>query len=239
MRAAAQVWLTTCKKFTDFVTRIAKAPDERAAPWYSGLHQWPVPVCHEAEEVERLVEVARKALCRSAIQLIGIRAAMVTESAFNREVALCGSKGQLLSNVTLELVRSFCEELNEPTEVFCDRQGGRTNYLPVLMESMPDCWFIETLRTPLRCSYRSTSEPQRVFHFTVGGDSFAPTALASMMAKYLRERMMHSFNFFWQSHLPELPPTAGYPQDAKRFREQIVATAHKLNLPETLWWRCR
>ncbi len=181
------------------------------------------------DEVERLVQVARKALCKHSIQLIGIRAAMVTETLFNREVNRCGSKGQLLSKWTLELVRSFCDEVTEPTEVFCDRQGGRTNYLPILMESMPDCWFVETQRTPLRCSYQSTSKPQRVFHFTVGGDAFAPTALASMMAKYLRERMMHAFNCFWQSHLPELAPTAGYPQDAKRFRDQIVATALKLD----------
>jgi ribonuclease HII len=81
--------------------------------------------------------------------------------------------------------------------------------------------------------------PRRDFHFTVGGDSFGPTALASMLAKYLRERLMHSFNAFWQQHVPNLRPTAGYPLDAKRFREQIEATAIRLEIPESVWWRCR
>ncbi len=212
---------------------------EGCAPWYEELEQWPVPVFHSKNEIDRLAEVARIGLQKHGIRLVGCRAAIVTESAFNASVALCGSKGQLLSSKTLELVRSFCEDDPRCIEVFCDRQGGRKNYLPVLLAAMPDEWFIETAQSTTRCSYRNTSGPRRDFHFTVGGDNFAPTALASMLAKYMRERLMHSINHFWKQHVPDLKPTAGYPLDAKRFRYEIEATAKRLELPEASWWRSR
>ena len=60
-----------------------------------------------------------------------------------------------------------------------------------------------------------------------------------MLAKYLRERMMESFNAFWQSYFPEIRPTAGYPMDAKRFRAEIESKAIELGLPLEQWWRCK
>ena len=212
---------------------------EPSVPWYEQLEQWPVPAVVPVAEVQRLAELARTALRSNSIQLLGVRAAIVSESLFNSSVAQSCSKGQLLSATTLQLVSSFCCDETRPVEVFCDRQGGRKNYLPVLMEALPNEWFVETKHTSTRCSYRNTGTPSRDFHFTVGGDSFGPTALASMLAKYLRERFMQSFNAFWLQHLPDLRPTAGYPLDAKRFREEIEATATALQLPESVWWRCR
>jgi len=216
-----------------------RADSDWVAPWYEGLEQWPVPVFHSRSEIDRLAELARGGLQSHAIDLVGCRAAIVTESMFNASVAQSGSKGQLLSSTTLELVRSFCDDDPRCIEVFCDRQGGRKNYLPILLDAMPDEWFIETAQSTTRCSYRNTAGPRRDFHFTVGGDSFAPTALASMLAKYLRERLMHSINHFWKQHVPHLKPTAGYPLDAKRFRNEIEAAAKRLELPEACWWRCR
>jgi hypothetical protein len=212
---------------------------DQPAPWYEQLEQWPIPLVVPADEVQRLAKLARSALQSNSIQLLGVRAAIVTESEFNSSVAESGSKGQLLSATTLELVSSFCTDEPRPVEVFCDRQGGRKNYLPILLDAMPNEWFVETKQSTTRCSYRNTASPRRDFHFTVGGDSFGPTALASMLAKYLREHLMQSFNAFWRQHLPNLRQTAGYPLDAKRFREGIEATALKLQLPESIWWRCR
>jgi len=212
---------------------------EPLAPWYESLEQWPVPTTVSAAEVQRLADLARIALQSHSIRLLGVRAAIVSEAEFNASVAESGSKGQLLSATTLELVSSFCADELRSVEVFCDRQGGRKNYLPILLDAMPNDWFVETKQTKTRCSYRNTTMPRRDFHFTVGGDSFGPTALASMLAKYLRERLMQSFNAFWRQYLPNLRPTAGYPLDAKRFRAEIESTALKLQLAESVWWRCR
>ena len=48
-----------------------------------------------------------------------------------------------------------------------------------------------------------------------------PVALASMLAKYIREAVMQRFNAYWCARMPELRPTAGYYGDARRFLADI------------------
>jgi ribonuclease HII len=65
----------------------------------------------------------------------------------------------------------------------------------------------------------------------------ATVALASMAAKYLRERSMQEFNTYFQKHLPGLEPTAGYPVDAGRFLDTIRPLLPGLNLTVEALWR--
>ena len=60
-----------------------------------------------------------------------------------------------------------------------------------------------------------------------------------MTAKYHRELAMRAFNDFWTTKLPGLKPTAGYPNDAKRFREQISQLQRELKIDDRLIWRNR
>jgi hypothetical protein len=60
-----------------------------------------------------------------------------------------------------------------------------------------------------------------------------------MTAKYLRELAMLAFNGYWKQRLPELKPTAGYPDDAKRFQADIHSAFTELNLPLDHLWRKR
>ncbi len=48
-------------------------------------------------------------------------------------------------------------------------------------------------------------------------EAHLPVALASMTAKLVRELTMGRFNRYWCSRMPELKPTAGYVQDARRW----------------------
>ncbi|MBL8865513.1 MAG: hypothetical protein JNK93_08115, partial [Planctomycetia bacterium] len=74
-----------------------------------------------------------------------------------------------------------------------------------------------------------------VFRPKADGDSVC-VALASMVCKYLREVSMKQFNDFWQTHVPGLAPTAGYPVDAKRFYDAIRPTMAKLGIePDRVW----
>lgn len=233
---------------------------EPALPWYEldAISDLPVPVSphlnaqpppmateHDQAprlitEVQRLSQLAQAALAEHDIELIDMRAILVTEPVFNSRVAELGSKGQLLSQVTMRLVAGLlAKHAGYPAEVFCDRQGGRKNYMPVLFDAMPDAWFTETLSSNARCSYCTHALAPVEIHFSVGGDAFPPTALASMLAKYLRERLMQAFNQYWQQQVPRLKPTAGYPRDAKRFRAAIEPVAEKLSFSPERWWRCR
>ena len=205
--------------------------------WLSDLPEQ-LPMHLASTEVLRLSQQASSHLGRLGIQLLSVRAAVVLESQFNQAVAEFGSKGRLLSTVTMHVVMNLLAEYQTPAvEVFCDRQGGRKKYSCVLLEAMPDEWFDTLAEQPTRSSYRRQRRPELSFHFSVGGDSFPPTALASMTAKYLRERLMAGINRYWQSHVAELAPTAGYPVDAKRFREQIQSKADELGHCVDQWWR--
>ncbi len=77
-------------------------------------------------------------------------------------------------------------------------------------------------------------------HILVGADAAQlPTALASMLSKYLREVFMQIFNAFWMERIPGLKRTAGYPLDGKRFLREIADVQAELGVNEDLIRRAR
>jgi ribonuclease HII len=83
-----------------------------------------------------------------------------------------------------------------------------------------------------------TSPIRLEIRFTRKGESNAPTALASICAKYLRELSMDAFNEFWRRAIDKsLKPTAGYPVDALRFRADVKETREQLGISDALFWR--
>lgn len=209
-------------------------------PWFEDLDQIPLPMSElPPGEIERLAVLATDILDQYGIRLVDVRASVVSESEFNLMVDQLDSKGLLLSRKTLQLVVEILPNEGLPVEIYCDRQGGRKNYMPILVDAFPDQWFAQMQSSNARCSYRNQQSPPIEVHFSVGGDNFPPTALASMLAKYLREGLMGAFNQFWKGHMPSIKPTAGYPVDAKRFRRQIESHAETLGLATQDWWRSR
>jgi hypothetical protein len=75
--------------------------------------------------------------------------------------------------------------------------------------------------------------------FSVAGERALPTALASMFSKYLRELAMRAFNEFWQGRVDQLRPTAGYPTDARRFKQAILPVQKSLGIQDRHLWRAR
>jgi hypothetical protein len=60
-----------------------------------------------------------------------------------------------------------------------------------------------------------------------------------MTAKYIRELAMDQFNRFWSKHVDGLKPTQGYPNDAKRFRDQIGDVQRAVGIADEVLWRNR
>ncbi|MFN0132025.1 MAG: hypothetical protein ACKVW3_05780 [Phycisphaerales bacterium] len=78
-------------------------------------------------------------------------------------------------------------------------------------------------------SVESTHHPRRAIHFMPEAESkHLAVALASMVAKLVRELAMMRFNRYWCGRTPDLKPTAGYATDAKRWlydmREHLAET---------------
>lgn len=212
----------------------------RRIPWYAG-HDGPVPLDCDGEEMEPLVEALRDGLAAAGVRLLAVRSRTIFEDEFNELLERHGSKGAALSHETLALAARMIEPLPQgPISMICDKHGGRDRYGPLLSAHFPE-WLVEVrAEGRTRSVYRFGPAQRRVeVRFCVGAESCLPAALASMASKYLRELAMRALNDYWQRHVPELQPTAGYPQDAKRFRTDIAATQAKLRIADRALWRVK
>jgi len=211
-----------------------------AQPWYAPFD------CELPRDVDTAtLDAARQALkslsTNAGFRLAGLRLQVVFPADFNTRVAECGSKGTALSLWTLELVRDLLQGVaSEPVFVHCDKHGGRNRYAALLQTVFPESWIEVHEESRPRSLYRWGHPPQRVeAQFVAKGERFLPSALASMAAKYVRELAMCAWNQYWQRQVPGLHPTAGYPVDARRFKNAICAAQRELEIADHVIWRER
>ena len=213
--------------------------EEATLPWHAvGV---PVPLVCDSAEVDRAADRLARGLAEVQIELTAVAGRVVFPHEFNTLVETLGNKSNVLTCVTLGLVRSLVEACDETgITVGCDKHGGRNSYAPALQRYVVDGLVQTVCEGRDESVYRFADERRCCeFAFRVGGESRLPAALASMVSKYVRELSMHAFNQFWRTHHPDLRPTAGYSGDAGRFRDSIAPTAARLQLAEHRWWRNR
>lgn len=200
-----------------------------------------LPLAADADTVSASCAAVRKALTRRGVELVDIRARVVEPAHFNRLVREHGNKASALTAVSVGLLASvLADERRRPALAVCDKHGGRNLYQPALQRQFEE-WLVEVMEEGRAQSrYRFGPRDQGVeARFRVRGETFLPTALASMTAKYLRELAMTSFNRFWARQVEGLRPTAGYPGDSRRFKADIAAAQAALGLPDETLWRSR
>ena len=193
-------------------------------PWLCGVDDGPVdPVCNRLAEL--LEQTGGK---------LDIAATFVTAKRFNQELAQSDSKGHALSRLSLRTLRQVWTPDDEPTAVWCDKHGGRNRYDDLLLEHCEGAFVIRHDEGRERSSYTVGASE---IVFGVKSEKHFPVACASLVAKYLRQRAMRAFNAWWAERVPGLKPTEGYPQDAKRFRDDVAHVREKLAVPEDTFWR--
>lgn len=211
-------------------------------PWYRDFDDR-LPVDFPTKEISARTQRFQAACDRAKCQLTQIKSRVVHPSQFNTLVEDYGNKAFALSRTTFELITEIVGGLssNEPVLVLCDKHGGRNKYGPLLNEFFPDILATVRAEGRARSAYQLGSGKQRreIVFQTKADQSFLPAALASMVAKYLRELSMRAFNDFWTSRVKGLKPTAGYPVDAMRFKKQIRSVQRKLGIDDRILWRCR
>jgi len=214
----------------------------RAEPWNSvpGLT---LPVDSSDDHIREWDATLTEELDNCGIRLLGIRARVMFPQEFNHLVTQADSKGVVLSNATLQLVRDLADSCaadmslgGKPTHVVCDKHGGRNRYDELIAQHFDDQFVFRLQESREKSRYRMGAME---FCFRTKAEEFLPVALASMVAKYTREVLMHQFNHFWKQKIPGLKPTQGYPLDAKRFRQDIAAEVESLNIPTDQLWRRR
>lgn len=212
----------------------------QTVPWYVE-HDRPAPSACDVAELEPLAEMLRVGLAEAGVRLVAVRSRAIFAHEFNDLVEQHGLKSTALSHQTLALAAELIEPLPAaPISVICDKHGGRNAYGALLAQHFPE-WLIEVRGEGReRSLYRFGPEDRRIdVCFRTKAESCLPAALASMASKYLRELAMQAFNDFWSRRVPGLQPTAGYPQDAKRFRADVAETQRQLHISDHVLWRNR
>ncbi len=229
----------TWRRLREMVCQPSPRPS-RPHPWLIDLNL-PLPTSAIAASTDAVAAACQQALQSNSIRLLMLKATVIEPEEFNAEVTRYDSKGALLSHRTLDLVADVINQLDvQPLRIVCDKHGGRNKYGPLLQPRFQDR-LVRVVCEGRQASIYDVGTPQQPIEisFRVGGEAFLPSALASMLAKYLRELSMGAFNRYWQQLVPDLLPTAGYPGDAKRFWEQIRPRLRHLGIADHILWRCR
>ncbi|PRQ06762.1 hypothetical protein [Enhygromyxa salina] len=223
-------------------------PDDRRAPWWTMLDE-ALPIAGDRGDLEHAAGRLREVADAAGITPLWYRADLVSAARVNRELAaehlLEGTKNTWATHAVLRLAKHAVDSVDAPTiALWCDKAGGRQAYLEPLHRVWPD----STKRIGVVLEQRDRSHYQvglgrrRVeLGFVMGGDRVDPRiSWGSILAKYLRELILRAFNRYFAARVIELRPTAGYPEDAKRFIAQVQATlGDGGGLDRDAWIRCK
>lgn len=212
----------------------------RQEAWFVGDTAIPTEVA--AEELTAACALWIDACHSVGVEIGFCQSAIVAAPRFNDLVDKWESKGAVLGIAITDLLRRcLSATAAEPMRFVVDKHGGRNTYSALFQHAFSDGFVFAQEEGMLRSVYRVEGLDRSVQvlvtpradveHFTV--------ALASMISKYVRELLMREFNRFWQSHVPGLEPTAGYPGDAARYFKEIRPALRKLGIDKRLVWRCR
>lgn len=180
-----------------------------------------LPVAHTAEQVGIAANLVSSACVRAGVTPLLLACRVVGEEEFNRIVLEERSKSAATLRAIGEHLR-LCGERwgGEPLWVMCDRLGGRVEYGRVLERLLPGTGVEVVEESAARSAYRLRLAGGGVAGVTFrseGEKAHLAVALASMIAKYVRELAMMRFNRHWSGLDPALKPTAGYVRDARRW----------------------
>ncbi len=176
---------------------------ERTFPWQAGATDLQLPVSALQVPAWSLSDLAPA----------GVRGCLIHATGYNHFLATAGNKADLELEQVGRLLGWMAAQ--SPAGVVVDRLGGGRFYA----EALSRVWPGEAVQVDEEAAHASRYHiGERQVAFLVGGESASPlTALASCIAKYARELHMMLFNRSWSQAIPDLAPTAGYPEDARRW----------------------
>lgn len=203
--------------------------------WSSAL-AFALPRRVERNELDDHVARLRSACESARIELLDACVRTLAVRTLNDSFDATDNKARTHWQETRALIEHLWRRHGEEgLELVVDRQGGRMRYAGVLAEAFPEAR-VRVIDETAPCSIydvresASESRPARsmriVFREKAELSSFS-VALASCLAKYVRETCMHAFNEWWKTHDPALKPTAGYVDDAHRWLADAAASIER------------
>ena len=209
-----------------------------AIDWYRRRDDETFPLAADPLALRITTNFARVELDRARASIVHLHAYVVPETRLNAMFAATRNKAATsFTFVAQHLDALLTRYADQDLVIVCDRQGGRSNYGSLLRQTF-DSWSLEVLAEAAeRSEYRliDGSRSARLIFAEKAESLSISVAIASMLAKYLREATMARFNAYWRAHDPTLKPTAGYWTDGLRFLEELAPTLTRLGIdPATL-----
>jgi hypothetical protein len=216
-----------------------------AHPWYAP-DNLPIPWLADPGDLAITSNMLLTAMADAKVKTACMRTLLVSEKRFNRLIESTHNKASALVSLTLtHLYHLHTTYGHQGLLVGIDKQGGRDHYTALLLQYFPDARLKVLLESAKASTYLLTEDSpqglrQTLICFREKGDSaFLPTALASMVCKYLRELCMHSFNGWWCQQIEGLRPTAGYHSDGTRWLEDVHPHLSRLAVTREMLVRIR
>ncbi|MFG0334750.1 MAG: hypothetical protein ACF8TS_15445, partial [Maioricimonas sp. JB049] len=142
-----------------------------------------LPHACEAVLIESLTGTAQAGLSEAGIRLRGVFAEVVQPARFNELLDSHGSKGIVLSTLSLQLLARAWSTLEcRPAQIVGDKHGGRDRYADLLCEAFDGQLPMIVDESRHRSRYRVAGCD---ITFTMRAESHFPVAVASMVAKYV------------------------------------------------------
>ena len=200
-------------------------------PWYNS--STPLPVAVNPNELQIAAARLDRVMSSAGIACESMRCEVIVAGDFNRQVASMRTKASVNLCCVMRLIDEVWRRHKDAhPRVIVDRQGGRTHYLRMLQLSFDGVQVRIVTEDPAQSRYHLARHGSELtVSFVQGSESkHLPAALASMIAKYVRELLMGRLNRFFQQEVPQLRATAGYVKDARRYLVEIEPVIQRMGL---------
>jgi len=230
-------------KFSDLL-RILSNHDEEVFdkyPWYKGK-DIDLPVASNVSAILNYADLVKHTINSQDANMLDVKSIFLCAKEINTQIELKGNKSLLLFDNSAKLLNEIFECFGErEPKVLIDKHGGRNYYHKLLAESFEGCEVNSVSEGNTISTYKIGNGRRKMnVSFVEKADSkYFPPALASMFSKYIRELFVRLFNAYWQDKVQDIKPTAGYPEDAKRFLGQIQNTKNKLGISDDILVRVK
>jgi ribonuclease HII len=209
-------------------------------PWYGDL-DLRLPMFGDRDAVELFSHLLGRELMARGMSIIHIGVRPIDVEEFNASIATTNNKSETHFSVYSEVIAELLRAVPGDAHLVADRCGGRQRYVRALRRRLPgqdvrivgeapelSCYDVRDGRRRVRISFAARGE-----------DRAFPTALASCIAKYVRESMMRMLNDWFLARLPQVGRTAGYYVDGNRFLQEIGPMIETADFPRHWLIRCR
>ena len=200
------------------------------APWFEHISQIELPLQASLEDIAPWGLTACRLINWSGDMVSAHQITQAQQQGMNRQQLQISRWQPHWRNILSQAPINHSNHGSKPTyQLIVDRLGGRKFYQEALQETWPGTPVHIVSEGPGASNYQlslpAPASQENMRHnrdlnitFQVKADRDEPAvALASILAKYLRELEMHCINSYWTGRMRWLKRTAGYPQDGKRW----------------------